>query len=607
MAEAITERLTGAEDVLWDLSVYYDSIEDPRIESDMAALEGQAEAFAARYRERVAGLDAAELLEAVQTLEALYDKQGRLGNFISLNHATQTGDARVGALLQKYMESSARVGQLLVFFELEWNLVDDAAAEARLKSPLLGRYAYYLRSERRYRPYQLSEIEEQLLMEKNVTGTSAWTRFFTQLMSAARYEFDGESLNQTQLLARMRDADRDVRARAADALTAGLRENAMQTTYIFNVLAADKAANDKRRGYPSWIAARNLSNKSPDAVVDALIAAVTGQYALVERHYTLKRKLMEVDALYDYDRYAPLDLKESESFYTWDEAKAIILDAMGRFSPRMAEVAGRFFDERWIHAPVLPDKRGGAFASYGTPSSHPWVFVNYQGKADDVMTLAHELGHGIHMYLAAEKQGLFGMGTPLTTAEMASTFAEMVVFQDLMARESDPEVRLAMLVEKIEGVFATVFRQVSMNRFEDSYHTARREQGELSTDAISDLWLTTQKAMFGDSVTLRDAYGIWWSYVPHFLHTPGYVYAYAFGELLVLALYRLYEQEGARFIPQYIDLLAAGDSDDPHNLLAAVGIDLLDPAFWDKGLDAIAQLIDQEMALATTLYPARLG
>ncbi len=607
VAEAAEKRLTGAENVLWDLSIFYDGLDDPRIQADMETLRQQANDFAEQYRGRIASLSAEALAELMEKMITLSDLRGRIYTFASLNFSTDATNAQIGALLQKVTEFYAEINQKLVFFDLEWAALDDDKAQALIDNPILSKYRHYLEAERRYRPHKLSEIEEQLLIDTDVTGRNAWTRFFTQLMSSMRYDYEGEKLNQSQLLVKLQDGDREVRKKAADALTAGLKERIMELTFIFNVLASDKASDDRRRKFNEWISSRNLDNKAPDEVVAALITAVTSSYDLVQRHYTLKRKLLGLDELYDYDRYAPLTLKESDRFYTWEEAKEIVLNAFRAFNPRMAEVGQRFFDENWIHAAILPNKRGGAFASPSVPSAHPFVFVNFLGNARDVMTLAHELGHGIHMYLSSEKHGLLGLYTPLTTAEMASVFAEMLVFQDLMQKEPDPAVRLTMLVQKIEDTFATVFRQVSMNRFEDRMHNARRTEGELSTEKLSEMWTETQRAMFGDSVTLRDEYSYWWSYIPHFLHTPGYVYAYAFGELLVLALFNLYTERGASFAPQYIDVLAAGDSDYPDRILAQIGIDLNDPAFWNQGVDAIRKLVEQEEALAQELYPEKVN
>jgi oligoendopeptidase F len=603
MAQLTLEKATGAENILWDLSTFYKSIDDPTVQADMDKLNGQVDQFATTYKGRVAQLTADEMLAAIKALEAIYDLRGRISSFASLLYSTDTTNPQYGAFLQKITEFGSQIGQKMVFFDLEWNKTDDAVAQKLIDDPLLSKYRHHLESERRFKPYKLSEIEEQLLIDKSVTGRSAWNRFFTQLTSALRFEYDGEQLNQTQILTKLYDPDREVRRKAAESVTKGLNSRAMELTYIFNVLAADKASDDQRRGYPTWISARNLDNKAPDATVEALIKAVTGNYDIVARHYRLKRLLLGYDELTDYDRYAPLPIEGDDTFYAWDDARKIVLTAFNAFTPRMAEVAGRFFDERWIHAPVLPGKRGGAFASPTVPSVHPYVFLNFTSKARDVMTLAHELGHGIHMYLSGEAHGIFGLYTPLTTAEMASVFGEMLVFTDLMNTEPKAESRLSMLLQKIEDTFATVFRQTAMNRFEDALHTARRSEGELTTQRISQFWLETQRAMFGDSVKLTDGYGMWWSYVPHFLSTPGYVYAYAFGELLVLALFNLYKQQGSSFAPKYLDVLAAGDSDYPEAILAKVGVDLADPGFWNQGITAIRELVDQEEALAREVYP----
>jgi oligoendopeptidase F len=607
VVEAAEKRVTGAENVLWDLSIFYADLEDANIQADMDAVRAKTNVFAEKYKGRVASLSAAELAALMEDMLAIADLRGRISTFASLNFSTDATNPQIGALLQKIMEFGSETSQKLVFFDLEWAALEDDQAQKLMDDPQIAKYRHYLEAERRYRPHKLSEIEEQLLLDTDVTGRSAWTRFFTQLMSAMRYDYEGEKLNQSQVIVKLQDPNREVRKKAADALTAGLKDRIMELTFIFNVLASDKASDDRRRKFSEWISSRNLDNKAPDEVVQALISAVTSSYELVQRHYDLKRQLMGLDELYDYDRYAPLALKESDHFYTWEEARQIVLNAFNAFSPRMGEIAQRFFDDNWIHAAILPNKRGGAFASPSVPSAHPFVFLNYLGNARNVMTLAHELGHGIHMYLSSEKHGILGLYTPLTTAEMASVFAEMLVFQDLMQKESDPEVRLSMLVQKIEDTFATVFRQVSMNRFEDKLHNARRTQGELSTEQLSAMWMEAQRAMFGSSVTLREDYSIWWSYIPHFLHTPGYVYAYAFGELLVLALFNLYQERGASFAPQYVDVLAAGDSDYPDRILAQVGIDLNDPAFWNKGIDAIRALVEEEEALAREVYPEKVS
>ena len=603
MPEAAAPRQTGAEDVVWDLSVFYSGADDPKLDADIESVKSLVDDFAAQFRGKLAAMSAADYHSAYEALEAIYDLLGRLESFAFLNFSTDTADADWQGLVARMQDMEAEVRQNLVFFELEWNALDDDAAAAVLEDPALARYRYFLEAERRYKPYRLTEPEEQIVIETQLTGSSAWTRFFTQLTSSFRFDWLGDEVTMPLVLNKLYDPDRDVREMAWRKITDKLNERGMELTFIFNTLALDKANSDKRRGYASWVSSRNLSNKAADAVVEALIESVTGNYALVARHYHLKRRLLGLDELYDYDRYAPLNLKESDAFYTWDEARKIVLDAFEKFSPTMRELGDEFFEDSRIHAPLLPNKRGGAFASATVASANPYVFLNYLGNTRDVTTLAHELGHGIHMALSGRKHGLFALYTPLTTAEMASTFAEMLVFQDLMAAEDDREAQLAMLVGKIEDTFATVFRQISMNRFEDKLHTARRGEGELTTERLCALWLDTQRDMFGDSVTITDEYGLWWSYVPHFLHTPGYVYAYSFGELLVLALYRLYEEQGESFVPQYLDLLAAGDSDYPDKLLAKVGVDINDPGFWQKGIDMIGDWIARAEQLSRQLYP----
>jgi len=607
MTETVQNRPTGAENVIWDLSVFYDSPNDPAIEADIEKLTGQVDDFQRSYRGAVAKMSAAEFAAAYQAMEAIYDRRGRLQSYAFLNFSTDTANTAYQALVAKMQELGAALSQKMVFFDLEWNALDDEQAQAILDDPALADYRYFMEAARRYRPYNLTEAEERIIIEKDVTGSQAWTRFFTQLTSAFTLDWLGEEVNMTFVLNKLHHVDRDVREMAWRKLTDKLEEKSMELTFIFNALILDKANSDRRRGYPAWVSSRNLSNKVSDDVVTALIETVTDNYSLVARQYRLKKALLAYDELYDYDRYAPLQLQESEAFYRWDEAKSIVLQAFNGFSPKMKAVAQEFFDGGWIHAPVAPGKRGGAFASPTVASANPYVFLNYMGDARAVTTLAHELGHGIHMVLSGRESGLFALYTPLTTAEMASTFAEMLVFQDLMAAEDDREVRLSMLVEKIEDTFATVFRQISMNRFEDKMHRARRSQGELTTQDFNRLWLETQRDMFQDSVTITEEYGYWWSYVPHFLHTPGYVYAYSFGELLVLALYRLYQEEGESFVPKYLDLLAAGDSDDPDRLLAKVGVNINDPGFWQKGIDVIEGWVAQAESLAQELYPDKFA
>ena len=592
----IAQQRTGAEDIAWDLSDLYSGVDDPAIERDMDGAEARADALSERYRGRIADLSAGELLALTQEYEALLEQFYRAGSFAQLHWSTKTDDPARGALLQKVRERGARLQQKLVFITLEWADAPDAKAQALIEDPALARYRHWLETLRRYRPHLLSEPEEKILAEKNVTGRSAWARFFNEVQSNARYEFDGERAPQSVVLSKLYDPDREVRRRAAESITAGLKSMSHTTTYIFNNILADKASDDRLRKYPTWISARNLDNEVDDGSVQALVEAVTSRYDIVARYYRLKRKLLGVDELFDYDRYAPRPAADRR--YTWAEGREIVLNAYNQFHPRMAEIAALFFERNWIDAPVRPGKRGGAFSASVVPSVHPYILTNYQARPRDVMTLAHELGHGVHQYLARE-QGLLQANTPLTTAEMASTFGEALVFSDLLARERDPFARLAMLVAKIEDSFATVFRQISMNRFEDAIHTARRGGGELTTDRFSALWLETQRAMFGDSDTLTENYGLWWSYIPHFIDVPGYVYAYAFGELLVLALFARYQEVGPDFADGYIDVLRKGGSDWPHEIVKPLGVDLTDPHFWHRGLDILDAQVTQAEALAT--------
>jgi len=596
---------TGAETVIWDLSNFYASGDDPAISADMTRVQTLADTFAATYRGRVARLDAESMVDAQLEMETLSDLNGRFSAFASLNFSTDTANPAISALMQRVTEHNAALQQKLLFFDLEWKAVPDDAAAVLLSDPTLGKYRHHLEADRAYIPYTLSEIEEQLLVDKSVTGRSAWVRFFTKLTSALRFDFGGESLTQSTIMSKLFNPEVNVRKQAADSITATLRDRSMELTYVYNVIVADKASDDKRRSYPSWITARNLANKAPDSVVNALIQSVTARYDLVARHYHIKRQLLGLETLHDYDRYAPVAIGATERVYSWTEARELVSKSYRTFSLRLGEIVDRFFEENWIHAALQPNKRGGAFCSGTVPSAHPYVFMNFTGKTRDVMTLAHELGHGVHAYLAAQAQGISGMYTPLTTAEMASTFGEMLVFEELMNAEPDPAARLLLVAGKIEDNFATIFRQISMNRFEEALHMTRRAEGELSSERISDLWLTTQRAMFGDSVTLREDYGLWWSYIPHFISTPGYVYAYSFGELLVLALFNLYRQRGAAFVPQYLDVLAAGDSDYPDQILAKVGVNLSDPGFWNEGLAALESLIEQEEALAARVLSGK--
>lgn len=594
--DAQASRPTGAEDVTWNLAHLYAGADDPALNRDLDAADARAAALRERYYGRLAGLDAAALVEMLREYEAIVELSAKVESYAHLAWAADTNDPARGALLQRATERDSRLSQELVFVELEWAQAPDDVADRLIASPELARYRHFLEKARRYRPHLLSEPEEKILAEKSVTGRSAWTRFFDEALGAARFDYGGDQLPLTRVLNRLYSANRDERRSAAASVTAGLSDISRATTYVFNNLLADKASDDRLRHYPRWISARNLGNEVEDATVDALVAAVTSRYDVVARYYGLKRRLLGLDRLFDYDRYAPLPA--ADRAYTWDEGRDIVLGAYGGFHPRMAEIAARFFDERWIDAAIRPGKRSGAFSAGVVPSVHPYILVNYEARPRDVMTVAHELGHGVHQYLSRDR-GMLQMHTPLTTAETASVFGEMLVFQAMTAAEQDPKVVLAMLTAKIEDSFATVFRQVSMNRFEDAIHTARREQGELTTERFGELWLQTQRAMFEGSVELTQDYGLWWSYVHHFTSVPGYVYAYAFGELLVLALYARYLEVGPGFAEGYLQMLAAGGSDWPREIVKPLGVDLEEPGFWNNGLGILDEMVQRAERLAS--------
>jgi oligoendopeptidase F len=584
-----------ADDVVWDLAPLLPTPDDAGIDQVLAAADAKADELAA-YHGRIAELDADGLLAFMQGLAEVHDLIGRVGSFVSLDFSTDTIDPVRGARMQKVDEQSAIIGTKLLFFELEWAELDDDKVASLLADPRLDFASHHLRSARRYRPHLLSEPEEVVLTEKSVTGSSAWQRLFDEQISAISVELDGQTTTLEAGLSLLQTPDREVRRTAAEAVTAGLAPGLRTRSFVLNTLLADKSIDDRMRHFDSWIASRNLSNEASDESVQALVDAVQGRYAIPQRWYTLKAQLLGIDRLADYDRMASIGGVESK--IGWNEAQSLVLDAYGSFSGELADTARQFFDNAWIDAPARPGKRPGAFCAYTVPSHHPYLLLNWTSRRRDVLTLAHELGHGLHAYLA-RGQGVFHQTTPLTLAETASVFGETVTFGRLLETVTDPAERLTLLASNLEDQIATVFRQIAMNRFEHAMHTARREEGELSVERLGELWSETQTAMLGDSVELTPGYLTWWSYIPHFIGTPGYVYAYAYGQLLALSVYARYEEEGSEFVPRYLDLLRAGGSKSPEELGKMVGIDLADPQFWDRGLDIIERRLDATIEAAT--------
>ncbi|MAO65996.1 MAG: oligoendopeptidase F [Balneola sp.] len=595
MSNTIEHKKKSAENINWDLSDLYASNEDPQLAKDKESVLEEADAFAQKYRGKISELSAGEFKSMLDEYENILDTSGKIGSFAYLQWSTDTSNTDYGKLVAETNELSSEVSQKLVFLDVEWLKISDEAAQKLIESPKLEKYKHYLESSRRYKDHVLEEGQEKIMSAKSVTGRSAWVRFFDETLGAAKFELDGEELSEQEVLSKLHESDRDLRTRAHASLTKKFKELSRPLTFVFNTVLADKSTNDKLRKYDSWIDSRNLANQTDRETVDALIKSVTGKYDLVQRYYKLKRDLLDLDEMKDYDRYAPM--LKNEATIDWSSAQEMVLDSYTKFHPKMGEITKEFFDKSWIDAAIKPGKRGGAYSASTVPSVHPYVFMNFDGKIRDVQTLAHELGHGVHQYLSRQ-QGVLQSSTPLTTAETASVFGEMLVFQKLMKELDDPKEKLALLVGKIDDTIATVFRQISMNRFEHAIHTARREEGELTTERFSELWMEQQKALYGDSVTLTEEYGIWWSYIPHFLHTPGYVYAYAFGELLVLALYEEFSQRPDGFADKYMELLSAGGSEWPEDLVAKMGLDITQPDFWNKGLASFERMVEaaEEMA-----------
>ncbi|MCU1468257.1 MAG: oligoendopeptidase [Actinomycetia bacterium] len=590
-----TDADMTAADVVWDLApLLPDAPDDKGLNELLDAADARADELA-QTRGHVADLDAGGLASFMNGMADLLDLVGRAGSYAGLDFATDTTDPARGARMQRVEERATVIQTKLLFFELEWAALPDERVDELLADERMAFARHYLRSERRYRPHLLTEPEEVILTEKALSGRSAWERLFEEQVSTISVELDGGTTTLEAALARLHAPDREIRRTAAEAVTAGLEPGLRTRAFVMNTLLSDKAVDDRLRHFDTWIQSRNLANEAGDASVQALIDAVQGRNSIAQRWYALKARLLGIDRLADYDRMA--SVAEVEAHIGWQSAKELVLDAYGSFSGELADTAQRFFDGAWIDAAARPGKRPGAFCAYTVPSHHPYVLLNWTSRRRDVLTLAHELGHGLHAFLA-RGQGIFHQSTPLTLAETASVFGETVTFGRLLEQVTDPNEQLALLASNLEDQIATVFRQIAMNRFEHSIHTERREAGELSVERLGDLWVASQAEMLGDSVEITEGYRTWWSYIPHFIGTPGYVYAYAYGQLLALSVYAQYEARGPEFVPQYLDLLRAGGSMAPEELGRLVDVDLADPGFWDRGLDIIERRLDETTAAA---------
>jgi oligoendopeptidase F len=592
-----TTELTGAEDVAWDLADLYAGIDDPRIDADVAEAEADAAAFRDRYHGRVVELDAAPLADAVAEYERIESTLVRPLTFAHLLFSTNMAESARGALVARLGEKAAKLDTRLLFFGLEWASAPDDRVEALLADAALDRWRHHLRALRKFRPYLLTEPEERIVTEKTVSGASAWARLYEELLGALRVTFDGEELPLEPAMAKLYEPERDTRRAAAEAITEGLGPGLRTRTFVFNTVLLDKSIDDRLRGYSTWLSARNLANETTDEAVEALVAATTSRYDLPQRYYRLKARLLGLERIEHYDRFAPISADAAR--IPWEDARRIVVDAYTDFSETAGAIVNRFFDGNWIDGPVRPDKRTGAFCVTTLPGVHPYVLLNYTGDRRAILTLAHELGHGLHGVLA-QPLGYINSSTPLTTAETASVFGEELTFARLLSQEDDPHRRLGLLTNRIEDAIATTFRQIAMNRFEDAVHTERRGRGELAPERMGELWLECQSALLGDSVGL-DGYAPWWSYIPHFTGAPGYVYAYAFGYLFSLAIYRRYVLEGEAMVEPYLDLLRAGGSRSPDELARLVGLDLTDPSIWASGLDALGEELDEAERLADEL------
>ena len=589
-AETREERALGTLPA-WDLTDLFPGVDSPEVTAALDRAEAAASTFETAYKGQLAGLSGTSLATAIAEYERIEEALGRAVSYAQLLFSENGTDAAIGRFYQSVQERATAISASLIFFSLELNRIEDAELDAKLSDPALVPWTPWLRDLRVFRPHQLSDEAERLLHDKSVTGRAAWVRLFDETMAAMRVPVRGEPLTVSAALNKLSDRDRALREDAAKAVGTAFSERVRLFSLITNTLAKDKEIEDNWRRYPRPASSRNRSNLIEDEVIDALVSAVSASYPrLSHRYYTMKAKWLDLPKLQHWDRNAPVP-GDDDRLVPWDEARERVLTAYGAFSPDLARLGRRFFERPWIDARLLPGKAGGAFAHPTVPSAHPYILLNYHGRTRDVMTLAHELGHGVHQLLAAE-QGYLRGSTPLTLAETASVFGEMLTFQALLAGEKEPSRRRAMLAAKVEDQLNTVVRQIAFYQFEARVHDERRG-GELLPERLAEIWLDVQRTSLGPAFEFTPEYGVYWSYIPHFIHSPFYVYAYAFGDCLVNALYGVYQDGFPGFEAKYLDLLRAGGTRRHKELLAPFGLDAADPKFWQRGLDVIAGFIDQ--------------
>jgi oligoendopeptidase F len=584
---------------LWDLTDLYDGTESAALRRDLEESKARAAAFRGEYAGKLEGLSATELAQALAQYEVIEEVLGRIMSYAQLLFSGDGSDPKISRFYQSMNEKVTDISSDLLFLTLELNRLDEQALSAKLADSALASWKPWLDDLRIFKPHQLSDEIERLLHEKEVTGASAWSRLFDETMAALRVPVGDETLTVSDALNRLSDRGRERRQVAAAGISKTFAANVRLFALITNTLAKDKETVDRWRRYPSPAGYRNRSNMVEDEVVDALVSAVVANYGrLSHRYYQLKAGWLGLPKLQHWDRNAPLPADVDQAI-GWDEARERVLAAYGAFSPDLAAVGRRFFDKPWIDAELRPGKAGGAFAHPTVPSAHPYILLNYHGRTRDVMTLAHELGHGVHQILAGEAQGYLRSGTPLTLAETASVFGEMLTFRAMLDAETDPGRRRIMLAAKVEDMLNTVVRQIAFYQFESRVHAERRE-GELLPERLGEIWMEVQTESLGPAFEFTPDYAVYWSYIPHFIHSPFYVYAYAFGDCLVNALYAEFRAGHVGFQEKYLDMLRAGGTKRHRELLAPFGLDAADPAFWTRGLDVIAGFIDElEMAQAS--------
>jgi oligoendopeptidase F len=589
-ADAAVSQQAVEELPTWDLGDLYPGPDSPAVEADLTMAEQAARAFATTHQHKLGAMSGRVLAGAIAEYERIEELLGRLMSYAQLLFAGDSTNAEIGRFYQTVSERVTTISSDLLFFSLELNRLDDAVMDQKLADPALAKWRPWLRDLRVFRPHQLADDLEKLLHEKEVTGHSAWSRLFDETVAAMRVPLGGEELTVSAALNKLSDRDRSAREAAGRAIGEVFGGNIRLFSLVTNTLAKDKEIIDTWRHYPRPGSYRNRANMVEDEVVDALVSAVRADFPrLAHRYYLMKAKWLGLPKLMHWDRNAPLP-DDDDRTIGWDDARERVLTAYGAFSPHLAEVGRRFFDKPWIDATLKPGKAGGAFAHPTVPSAHPYLLLNYHGRTRDVMTLAHELGHGVHQVLAAE-QGYLMSGTPLTLAETASVFGEMLTFRALLDA-ADAKRRRIMLAAKVEDMLNTVVRQVAFYYFESLLHDERRS-GELVPDRIGELWLQVQRESLGPAFEFTPEYSVYWAYVPHFIHTPFYVYAYAFGDCLVNALYSVFQSGHPGFQAKYLEMLRAGGTKRHKELLAPFGLDASDSAFWKKGLDVIAGFIDE--------------